>query len=80
VAGVPRYFFHIGDCERLITDDEGLELIDTAEAKQQAMRAIGEMVRDGTAKACSGVITVEVFDTSGTLRFRAKASFSGELA
>jgi hypothetical protein len=79
VGGVPRYFFHIRDCGRVITDDEGLELADAAEAKKQAMRALGEMVREGTAKGCSGSITVDVIDSAGTLRFLATASFAGEL-
>jgi hypothetical protein len=78
VAHVPQYFFHIRDGQELITDDEGLDFADSAEAKQQAARAVGEMVRDALAKMVGGAITVDVMDSLGTLRFRVSATFTVE--
>jgi hypothetical protein len=41
---MPRYFFHIKDGKD-ITDTEGTELGDIAQARNQAIVAAGEMIR-----------------------------------
>ena len=35
---MPRYFFHVFDDKEYIEDHHGVELIDTAEAKQELLR------------------------------------------
>jgi hypothetical protein len=45
---MPRYYFHTRNGERLETDEVGLELDDEEAAKDEARRAAGEMLRDGT--------------------------------
>jgi hypothetical protein len=45
---VPIYYFHVRKGERLLTDDQGMELPDIEEAKAEARRTAGEMLRDGT--------------------------------
>jgi hypothetical protein len=47
---VPRYYFHIRKGDQLLTDDEGMELSGHEEARQEARRTAGEMLRDGTLK------------------------------
>ena len=42
---LPRYFFHSQTAIR-VTDTEGLELPGPAEARREAIRACGEMMRD----------------------------------
>jgi hypothetical protein len=42
---LPRYFFHTQTDTR-VSDEEGLELADHTEARAQAVRACGEMIRD----------------------------------
>jgi len=43
---LPRYFFHLQTATR-ITDDVGLELPGLLDARAEAIRACGEMMRDG---------------------------------
>jgi hypothetical protein len=47
---VPRYYFHIRKGDQLLTDDEGVQLSGHEEARQEARRTAGEMLRDGTLK------------------------------
>jgi hypothetical protein len=42
---MPRYFFHTDTLSRH-TDDEGLDLDGPVEARREAIRACGEMLRD----------------------------------
>jgi hypothetical protein len=43
---MPRYFFHTQD-GKTITDEEGLELSDSAAARTEAVRLLGEILREG---------------------------------
>jgi hypothetical protein len=43
---VPHYFFHIRDGDQFEPDEYGLELRDAEAARDEALRAAGEMVRD----------------------------------
>lgn len=57
---MPRFFFHTHDGEE-ITDREGLELPSAAEARQEAARLLGELLRDRPDAFWErGVITVTV--------------------
>ncbi len=42
---MPRYYFHVKDCNDL-PDEEGTELSGPDEARIQAVRTSGEMLRD----------------------------------
>ena len=42
---MPRYFFHLNTTSRS-TDDEGLELDGPKQAREEAIRSCGEMMRD----------------------------------
>jgi hypothetical protein len=50
---MPRYFFHVRDGTSLI-DNEGTELSDVAEAREQAVVAAGEAIRDLGARFWGG--------------------------
>lgn len=43
---MPRYFFHIRDHDRMILDDEGLELASVSDAIREARNELEEMVID----------------------------------
>jgi hypothetical protein len=45
---MPRYYFHIED-DRTEIDRVGVELPDLTGARQEGVRAAGEMLRDGSA-------------------------------
>ncbi len=42
---MPRFFFH-AQAESRMTDDTGLELDDLVQARREAIRTCGEMIRD----------------------------------
>lgn len=42
---MPRYFFHAQSDTR-VTDTDGIECLDDASARREAITAVGEMVRD----------------------------------
>jgi hypothetical protein len=73
---MPRYFFHVRDGTSLI-DNEGTELSDVAEAREQAVVAAGEAIRDMGARFWGGELwEMNVIDESGAtvcaLTFTAK--------
>jgi Domain of unknown function (DUF6894) len=43
---MPRYYFHLKDGQ-VLHDDHGLELPDIAAAKNEALRASGDLIRGG---------------------------------
>jgi hypothetical protein len=45
---VPRYFFHTRDGDQLVADESGLELRDAEAAREEALRAAGDMVHDAS--------------------------------
>jgi hypothetical protein len=48
-----RYFFHTEGKER-VTDQEGTELPNLNEARAEALRTTGEMLRDAAKAYCDG--------------------------
>ena len=73
---MPRYFFHVHDSIS-IPDDEGVELRDADDARNQAVVAAGEALRDAGRKFWnSGEWTMHVVDEAGEtvcrLRFSAE--------
>jgi hypothetical protein len=47
---MPQYYFHIED-DRTHIDRVGVELPDLEAARDEAVSAVGQMLRDGNAKA-----------------------------
>jgi len=66
---MPLYYFHVRKGDRLLTDDEGMELRDVEEAKVEARRAAGEMLRDGTIEHGETLEVTDV-DKHVVLRFK----------
>jgi hypothetical protein len=63
---VPRYFFHVIDGQD-IRDTEGVELDGVGEARSQAIRAAGEMIKhDGHTVWNGSQWTMNVTDETGT--------------
>lgn len=72
---MPRYFFHVRDSGEFI-DDVGIELAGPDEARAEAVRAAGEMLRDLGGRFWDGSewrmwVTDEIGGTLCTLRFTA---------
>jgi hypothetical protein len=72
---VPRYFFHVKDGKD-IRDHEGTELAGVAEARDQAIKAAGEMIKHHGDTVWNGSewrmnVTDEAGSPVFTLRFAA---------
>ena len=65
------YYFHVRRGDKLETDEVGLDLPDHEAAKDEARRAAGEMVRDGTMKHHE---ILEVTDAQGEVILRFKCA------
>jgi hypothetical protein len=73
---MPRYFFHVMD-GRASIDREGTELAGLAEARAEAVRTAGEILRPDSAGVWSGhpwqmTIADDTGKTKFTLRFSAR--------
>ena len=65
-----RCYFNLVSSHRSITDEEGLEVTDVAEARTFAREAISEMVQDGVAEIAHWRgWQMEARDASGTVLF-----------
>ncbi|WP_409515593.1 DUF6894 family protein [Agrobacterium sp.] len=47
---MPRYFFHVRDCDGLSLDEEGVELASDDRARAEAMQAAREMLAEKILK------------------------------
>lgn len=66
---MPRYFFHFGDTEAGL-DLNGIDLADDNEARIQAARTLGEMLKDKAGEFWSaGEMRVTVTDETGLILF-----------
>jgi hypothetical protein len=66
---MPRFFFHIHDGQ-FLPDREGTELLNLREAKVQAVRLAGELLRDGNEAFWDGEEwQLEVTDEKGLVLF-----------
>jgi len=72
VSGGQRYYFDTYDGQRFIPDDEGLVLSGPGEAKEEAIKALPHMARDGLARGDLREFVVEVHDEAGHKVWRAK--------
>src|SRR5215207_4736154 len=65
-----RCYFNLVSSRRTITDDEGLEVTDVAEARTFAREAVAEMIQDGVAEIAHWHgWQMEVRNASGTVLF-----------
>jgi hypothetical protein len=65
-----RCYFNLVSSHHTITDDEGLEVADVAEARTFAREAVAEMVQDGVAEIAHWRgWQMEARDASGTVLF-----------
>ena len=63
---MPRYYFHIRDCEHFIRDDEGSELRDAEHARSEAIKDIQDLIAQNLRSGfpISG-LKVEIEDETG---------------
>ena len=71
---MPRYFFDTFDGERLVPDEQGLEMQDLAAARAAAQKALPEMARDALPDGNHRSIVVSVIDEAGSVVLRAALS------
>jgi hypothetical protein len=64
---MPRYFFHLNDGRRIISDPEGTELADDAVARDHASQVVRELTRN--REESTSLWRLAVRDGHGTLRF-----------
>jgi hypothetical protein len=69
-----RYYFDTHDGQRFIPDNEGLVLSGLDEAKEEAVKALPHMARDGLAHGDCREFVVEVRDEAGHKVWRARLS------
>jgi hypothetical protein len=62
---MPRYFFDLHDAKHVTVDDVGEELPNLEAAQKQALKAVGEAIRDHTHHGASGAVTIEIRDVVG---------------
>ena len=67
LAHMPRYFFDSRDGDRVIRDDEGIELDGIETALDEATRALRDLAKDAIPKATRRELAIEVRDGSRPL-------------
>jgi len=71
---VPRYYFHTED-GRATPDRDGVDLPDLAAARQEAIRALGEILKEGSeAFWVDGFLRMRVADAAGLTLFLIEVS------
>ena len=71
---MPRYFFDTYDGDRLIRDDDGLEMQDLKAAKAEAQRTLPEIAKDALPDSDQRTFVVSVRDEAGQVVLRAALS------
>ena len=71
---MPRYYFDLFEDDRLMTDDEGVELRDLYEAREQAQRLLPDITRDVMPDGDSRAFTVLVRCSEKRIRLQATLS------
>lgn len=67
---MPRFYFHIHDGRDLL-DTDGIDLADEAAAQIEAVRLMGEVLRDDAARVIqSAAWSLDVADGAGRLVYR----------
>jgi hypothetical protein len=67
---MPRFFFDIHDGEDSTTDRDGLELADLEAAKEEAKKALPDMVNDTMPDGDRRDVTVDVKNAAGQIVWR----------
>jgi hypothetical protein len=62
-----RYYFDIRDGDKLVADEEGMELPDVEAAQEEAARTLADLVRDQARGRPSCHMAVEVRDYNGPM-------------
>ncbi len=75
---MPRYFFDTSDGDRLIPDDEGIEMQDIEAAKAEAQRALADIAKDALPDGEQRTFVVSVRDEAGQVVVRAALSLMVE--
>lgn len=66
-----RYFFDTKIGDRCVADESGSEAHDLSQAKEMAIRALPEMVRDAFSHGFREPVVVKIRDETGAYRFEA---------
>ena len=69
-----RYYFDVFVDDRLIVDDDGMDLPDVKRVEEEAVRTLAEMVRDKARESRDHQMAVEVRDLTGSL-FQVQCTF-----
>ena len=62
---MPRYFFDIRDASGVYSDEEGFDWPDQKAAELEAIRTLGELVKDMAPPASRGDVIIEVRTEDG---------------
>jgi hypothetical protein len=60
-----RYYFDIRDGDKLVADEEGMELPDVEAAQEEAARSLADLARDQARGQPSCHMAIEVRDYNG---------------
>ena len=77
---MPRFYFDSRDGERLVRDEDGLDLPDLAAAREEASRALGEIIKDILPDGDERVIAIAARGENRRLLFTATITFKLEMA
>jgi hypothetical protein len=75
---MPRFYFDTSDDERLIVDEDGIELSGVQAARDEATRALADLAKDILPRATRREIAVIVKDEAGKRLLRAALAFELE--
>ena len=62
-----RYFFDMLDQDKLILDDEGIELPNVEAAQEEAARSLADMVKEDLHNETFSNVSVQVRDSEGPI-------------
>jgi hypothetical protein len=69
---MPRFYFDTYDDDRAVPDGQGIVLSDLQEAREEAIKALPDMARDGLPDGDYRDFVVEVRDEAGQRVLRAR--------
>jgi hypothetical protein len=75
---MPRFYFDTSDDERLIVDEDGIDLPGIQAARDEATRALADLAKDILPRATHREIAVIVTDEAGKRLLRAALAFELE--
>ncbi len=72
MLAMPRFYFDTYDDDRAVPDGQGVVLSDLEEAKEEAIKALTDMARDGLPDGEYREFVVDVRDETGQRVLRAR--------